>query len=658
MNNLYFKLILTVTAITGLLTGTKAQVFPESFEGTFPPTGWVTFDNGIGTTESWQISTTAQAGLQAAHIQYENVTAGIAEDWLVTPSVAITPTSSILSFWERENFTSNWGSVYNVLVSTSSQTNTASFTVVATYTENLVNPLVYKNRVVNLSAYVGQNVYIAFRHDNDDGDDWLLDNINLGGGCVTSPTVGVISGTTNTTYNSTNQYTVSGYTGTLQWYSGPSGSGPWTAIAGATTTPQNITATMGGTMYLIAVASSSVGGCLDDTTNIAHAVSVFFPGDDACGSVSLTVGPSSTYYHLTGASVQPGEVFPAAGSCTAQTTWCNNTLDNTRWFQFTAPASGHVIIHAPDFDTQLALWSATNCSGVLSTSTATLVVANDDDPDYIMNGGVQFSSYLHAGCLTPGTVYWLQLDSYSPAISSDSTRLIITDGVTPLNASFTGLNTNYCLPASGSALTPATNGGIFTVNSNTTGITNFSPSAAGVGTHTVYYSVSGCRSSSVTTIGNTPSIVAASSASMLCAGQSATLSATGASTFSWMPTGTGPTIVVTPSVTSTYTVIGTTSACSGTTTITQNVSACTGINEVTALVGTKVWPNPNNGSFTVHSDVIATEIVITDVLGKRIYAVRPTNTSTVIDIRLFDQGIYFVTVKTDKGNTITKVIKE
>jgi hypothetical protein len=658
MNNLYRKLSLTVAAITACFYSTKAQVFPESFEGTFPPAGWVVFDNGIGTVEMWQTGTPAQAGVQAAYIQYENVSTGIAEDWLVSPSVAITPTSSILSYWERENFTSNWGSVYNVLVSTTSQTNTSTFTVVATYTENLVNPLVYRNRIINLSAYMGQNVYIAFRHDNDDGDDWLLDNITMSGGCVTSPTVGVISGTTSTSYGSTDQYTVSGYSGSLQWYSGPSASGPWTAIAGATTTPQNITATSGGTMYLIAVASSSVAGCLDDTTNVPHAVSVFFPGDDACSSVSLTVGPSSTYYFLMGASVQPGEVVPAAGSCTSQVTWCNNTLDNTRWFRFTAPASGHVIIHAPDFDTQLAVWKASGCSGLLSSSTATLIVANDDDPDYLTNGGSIYSSYLHAGCLTPGAVYWIQLDSYSPATSSDSTRLIITDGVTPLDASFTGLSTTYCLPTSGGPLTPATSGGIFTVNSNTASISNFSPSAAGVGTHTVYYSVSGCRSSSVTTVGNTPTVMATSSASMLCTGQSATLSATGAGTYSWSTGGTGSSIVVSPSVTTTYSVVGTTSVCGASASVVQNVSACTGMNEVAASVGMKIWPNPNNGSFTVYSDIIASEILVTDVLGKRIYSVKPNSGSVSIDIRSFDQGIYFVTVKTDKGTTITKVIKE
>jgi hypothetical protein len=637
----------------------KAQVFPESFEGSFPPTGWVFFDNGIGTVESWTTTSTAQAGVQAAYIQYENVTTGIAEDWLVSPSVAITASTSILSFWERETYTTDWGSIYSILLSTSSQTNTASFTVVATYTENLVNPLVYKNRVINLSSYVGQNVYIAFRMNNDDGDDWLLDNIQLTGGCVTAPTVGIVTGTTNTSYGSTDQYTVSGYSGNLQWYSGPSSSGPWSAIPGATTTPQNITAAMGGTMYLIAVSSSSAAGCLDDTSNV-HAVSVFFPGDNSCSTVSLTIGgPGTTYYQFLGASVQPGEVQPPTGSCTSQLTWCNSTLDNTLWFMFTAPASGHVIIHAPDFDTQLAVYAASSCSGLLSSSTATFICGNDDDPDYTLNGGVQYSSYLHAACLTPGMVYYLQADSYSPATSADSTRIIITDPGMPLDASFTGVNSVYCMPgAASTSLIPVSTGGFFTLNTNTVSINSFNPSTSGIGTHTVYYSVSGCKSSSVTTVASKPVITAASTSSLLCAGQSATLNAAGAGTYSWSSGGSGSSIVISPSVTTTYTVTGTQSGCSGTVAVTQNVSACTGLNGITSHTGIKIYPNPNNGSFTITSDHVPAEVLITDLLGKQVYSFRPVTTEMNIDIRALDQGIYFVNVKSDKGNTITKVIKE
>lgn len=657
----YYKKLFVVFLFFSLCTNLiKAQVFPESFEGTFPPVGWVMFDNGVGTVESWTTTATAHTGTQAAYMQYENVTTGIAEDWLVSPLASISATANILSFWERESYTSNWGSVYSVLVSTSSQTNITTFTTVATYSETTINPLVYRNRLINLSAYNGQNIYIAFKMQNDDGDDWLLDNIQLSGGCVTPPAAGVITGTSNTIYGNSNQYTVTPITGNIQWLSGPSATGPWTAIPGATNTPQNIQASMGGTMYLTVVASSTVGGCVSDTSNVPLAVSVFFPGDNTCTSASLSIGPSTTYYKFFGASVQTGEVQPPAGTCTSQQTWCNNTLHNTRWFNFTAPASGHVIIQSPDFDTQLAVWSATACANLLSSSTATFVCANDDDPDYITNGGDQFSSYLHAGCLTPGLVYYLQVDGYAAATAGDSTRIILTDGVTPLDPSFTGLSSNYCLPgASSSPLTAVSNGGFITLNSSTVTIVAFNPVTAGVGTHTVHHTVSGCKTNSVVIVANSPSVSAASSASLLCTGQSATLTANGATTYSWSTSATGTAIAISPSVTTTYSVTGTTGSCSTTTAFTQSVSACTGLNEITSAdLGLIVYPNPNAGLFTVNAEQVIDEITVTDLLGKKVYSQKPLSKTVVVDIKTLNQGIYFVSVKHNSQITTVKVIKD
>lgn len=662
MKHLYKNILAAAALVVLTINPTIAQVFPESFEGaTFPPSGWVAFDNGIGTVESWSSSTTApQSGTASAYIQYENVTTGTAEDWLVSPPVAITATSNILSYWERETYTSNWGSVYNVLISTSSQTNTTTFTTVLSYTEDVVNPTNYKNKFINLSAYNGQTVYIAFRMDNDDGDDWYLDNIQLTGGCTTPPFAGAVTGTTSTSIGITNSYTVSPVTGNIQWIYANSPTGPWAAIPGATTTPQNITASVGGTIYLAVVASSTAGGCLPDTSNTPLVVTVNFPGDNVCNAIPLTIGPSGTYYQFAGASVQSGEVQPPAGSCTSQQTWCNNTLDNTRWFTFVAPASGHVTIQSPDFDTQLAVWKAASCSGLLSSSTATFVCANDDDPNYTANGGVNFSSFLHAACLTPGATYYIQADSYSPATSADSTRIIITTVNSPLDPSFTGLNSKYCLPgATSTSLVATSSGGIFTLNTATTSITSFNPLTAGVGTHTITHSVSGCKSTSVTTVANSPSVAATTSNSLLCAGQTSTLTVSGtASSYTWNTGATTPVINVTPSVTTTYTVIGTNGTCTSTASVVQNVSACTGVNEIAMANVIDIYPNPNNGTFTVKTEQTPDEITITDLLGKKVYQTKPVNNTTLIDIKAMQQGIYIISVKQNATINTGKIIKD
>src|SRR5574343_662678 len=159
--------------------------FPEGFENaSFPPAGWARFDNGIGLAQQWNETTNATlvyAGAKAAFLNRENVTDGTtALDWLVSP-VTTVPANGQLRFYTRKTQNGNFGSIYTIRVSTTSQTTAVSFTTVQTWTEaDLVTTYnVYEQKFVNLSAYAGQNVYIAFVMENDNGDRWLVDNINL-----------------------------------------------------------------------------------------------------------------------------------------------------------------------------------------------------------------------------------------------------------------------------------------------------------------------------------------------------------------------------------------------------------------------------------------------------------------------------------------------
>ncbi|MFN8711228.1 MAG: T9SS type A sorting domain-containing protein [Bacteroidota bacterium] len=72
----------------------------------------------------------------------------------------------------------------------------------------------------------------------------------------------------------------------------------------------------------------------------------------------------------------------------------------------------------------------------------------------------------------------------------------------------------------------------------------------------------------------TPNVQASASASAICTGESTTLSASGAATYTWMPGNlTGASVTVTPSVTTTYTVTGTSAdGCTATSIVTVTVS--------------------------------------------------------------------------------------
>jgi hypothetical protein len=177
------KITMLIAFLVAFASESYAQ-FPESFEGaTFPPTGWTSFSgaNGAGTDESWQqVDFYANTGDFSAYVSYENIDPdATAEDWLVTPLVAITEANSNLSFYQAQDFTTAYNSIYTVRVSTTSQTNIASFTTLSTQSESQA-PVDFAPMNVDLSAYIGQSVYVAFVMSNDDGDSWYIDDVSFG----------------------------------------------------------------------------------------------------------------------------------------------------------------------------------------------------------------------------------------------------------------------------------------------------------------------------------------------------------------------------------------------------------------------------------------------------------------------------------------------
>jgi hypothetical protein len=97
---------------------------------------------------------------------------------LVTPQFTPSASTNILTFQQRQQFTADWSSTYTVRVSTASQTTHADFTIVDTQVETDFG-LVYSAHNVDLSAYDGVPIYVAFVLTNDDGDGWYIDDVDL-----------------------------------------------------------------------------------------------------------------------------------------------------------------------------------------------------------------------------------------------------------------------------------------------------------------------------------------------------------------------------------------------------------------------------------------------------------------------------------------------
>jgi len=158
------------------------------------------------------------------------------------------------------------------------------------------------------------------------------------------------------------------------------------------------------------------------------------------------------------------------------------------------------------------------------------------------------------------------------------------------------------------------------------------------------------------TIHPLPTINASTTASILCIGQSATLSASGASTYTWNPGGPGASITISPTLNTTYTVIGTSSLnCSNSTLFTQTVTSCTGINQLSNSVNEiTVYPNPFNNKITIATNGGIQTVQIFNPLGSLVYQTEIENEKTEISLEKENSGIYFIKI----GTGIKKIIKE
>jgi hypothetical protein len=173
-------------------------------------------------------------------------------------------------------------------------------------------------------------------------------------------------------------------------------------------------------------------------------------------------------------------------------------------------------------------------------------------------------------------------------------------------------------------------------------------------TATTFYSIIGfdaigCTSLpavSIVTVMPSPAITATSSSSLLCVGESATLTASGVSSYTWSTGSNAASIVVSPTVSTTYSVssIGT-NGCSRAVLLTQNVSLCTGLDELKTGNASLavIYPNPSNGVFTVEADD-AVSVSVYDVLGNILYSQQALAGKQSIDLHSYANGIYFVKI--------------
>ena len=84
-----------------------------------------------------------------------------------------------------------------------------------------------------------------------------------------------------------------------------------------------------------------------------------------------------------------------------------------------------------------------------------------------------------------------------------------------------------------------------------------------------------------------------------------------------------------------------------------------GVAELNNNIEVILSPNPTTGIFTiVTSEITPSQIIITNMLGEKIYSSLINSPKSEIDLSKHPSGIYFLNIKTPNGITVRKIIKE
>lgn len=161
---------------------------------------------------------------------------------------------------------------------------------------------------------------------------------------------------------------------------------------------------------------------------------------------------------------------------------------------------------------------------------------------------------------------------------------------------------------------------------------------------------------------NVPTLSVATSTAVLCVGNQATLTSTGATNYTWSPGNmSGPVVAVSPTVNTTYSVNSTYYVCSvATSTITQAVSVCTvatGINEMSTKRDVRAYPNPFQDKITVEVDADVKRVEVIDLNGRVVLMSNVLDAGVIeLSTETIAPGIYVLQL-IGHGVRTTKIVK-
>ncbi len=628
-------------------TGFNGSNLPSVFPGWYEASG----TTPTGTTSAWL----SQTGVGTP----TNVTARVNlytttnNEWIIGPKIVPTA-STVLKFdaavtnWNSTTVGDNMGSddMVRVMVSTD-----CGLTFTPIYTISAANnlPPTLTSFLVPLGTYSNQPIIVAFYATDGPVDDlqdydFHLDNINIydntsadelalinvlspstSSNCFGNENVSVV--VNNNGINSASNFTITSilsgantatisttYTNTLNSYNSA------TVNVGSVNMSNQGTYTL--TTYITYPAD--VNNTNDTIVKTYNNVVLPFPMLETFDAVSPLPGlpngwvsdNGSASYDFTVRTTGTSSIQHGAGNPPTKGICANLwSLNNTSWFE--TPSIGAL----PNQPVELSfVYRIVNFSGYANPGGTATSYSNNDSlkvyvssncgntwnlvgfingANHVVSNNFALKSYCLGNTYAGQNIkvrfeakwstgdYWIDIDSVKVDIAPNPV-------IVPSTSVVACENQNLVLTASG--------GVTYTWNPGSVTSGTFAPntSATGVNIYTVTAILpSGCSSSETVTVtvNPNPTVTATASSGSVCAGSNVTLTAGGASSYTWNPGGnTASSIVVTPTASVTYTVTGEQTGCFDTATLSIGVNP---VPTATVVLTDATQPSCNNGSATV-----------------------------------------------------------
>ena len=341
---------------------------------------WAVFDNGVPAPSATQKRWTStnlffKSGTQSAWIdRKQNGAAGnISEDYLATPKVTV-PANGQLTFWTRVGLNSADAIKYHIKVNTDvttagSQTTLANYNIhvpIQTWDETTIpynaDNTVWILETVDLSAYAGQQVYLAFVREFNQptsqkgGNTWYIDDVKLVQQCVGVTLQGPVTASTTT---ASIAWTPAGLSATWEIEIVPVTSTPTgTGIIYNGASPYTAQNLIPGTLYVFYIRKKCTDS--DSTWLGPYNFSTVQAGLTCAGPITInslpySVSDNTTNYGDTYDVTQPSA---CAGGAT------NYMQGNDVFYSYTAATTGAISIAMTPTGTNSSIFVYQGCSNV------------------------------------------------------------------------------------------------------------------------------------------------------------------------------------------------------------------------------------------------------------------------------------------------------